>query len=265
MTQRRSELPPAVRIEVENEWAWCGERRLRLTPKAFAVLRYLVEHAERLITKEEFFAAIWQDSIVSEATLTSCIRDLRKALGDSSRAPRYIQTAHRRGFRFIGPIARLTVTSAPAGREPSGSTPLSISSVPSVLVGRDTELEWLRVRLTRAANGQRQLLFVTGEPGIGKTALVEMFLSEVAGTNGPRIGRGQCVEQYGAGEAYLPVLEALTRLSREARNESLVEILKRHAPTWLVQLPALLTDRDLDAVQQRAEGATRDRMLRELV
>ena len=207
MKQPPSESRPAVRIEVENEWAWCGERRLRLTPKAFAVLRHLVEHAERLITKEEFFTVIWREAIVSEATLTSCIRDLRKALGDSSRTPRYIQTAHRRGFRFIGPIARPAVTLAPAppGRESSRpSTPPAISLVPPVLVGRDTELEWLRVRLTRAANGQRQLVFVTGEPGIGKTALVEMFLSEVAGRDGRRTGRGQCVEQYGAGEAYLP-------------------------------------------------------------
>ena len=105
MKQPPSESRPAVRIEAENEWAWCGERRLRLTPKVFAVLRHLVQHADRLITKEELFSAVWGETIVSEATLASCIRDLRKALGDSSRAPRYVQTAHRRGFRFIGPIA----------------------------------------------------------------------------------------------------------------------------------------------------------------
>ena len=137
--------------------------------------------------------------------------------------------------------------------------------MPPVLVGRETELARLHARLTSAVNGQRQLVFVTGEPGIGKTALVETFLSQIAGRDGPRIGRGQCVEQYGAGEAYLPVLEALGRLSREARGELLVQILKQHAPTWLVQLPALLTDRDLEPVRRRAEGATRDRMLRELV
>src|SRR5262249_51898840 len=80
-----------------------------------------------------------------------------------------------------------------------------------------------------------------------------------------RIGHGQCVEQYGAGEAYLPVLEALGRLGRAAGGERLVEILKQHAPTWLEQLPALLSDRDVEAVRRRAEGASRGRMLRERV
>ena len=56
MKQPPSESRPAVRIEAENEWAWCGERRLQLTPRAFAVLRHLVEHAGRLITKEELLS-----------------------------------------------------------------------------------------------------------------------------------------------------------------------------------------------------------------
>jgi predicted ATPase len=114
-------------------------------------------------------------------------------------------------------------------------------------------------------NGQRQLVFVTGEPGIGKTALVEEFLSQFDGDQTPRIGRGQCVELYGAGEAYLPLLEALGRMGRAAGGEQVVKILKQYAPTWLIQLPALLADSDLEAVQRRAQGATRDRMLRELV
>jgi hypothetical protein len=73
------------------------------------------------------------------------------------------------------------------------------------------------------------------------------------------------VEQSGAGVAYLPVREALGRLGRAAGGEQLVQILKQHAPTWLEQLPGLLSDRDVEAVQRRAQGATRDRMLRELV
>src|SRR5215831_6117616 len=107
MSTDRPEDTPAVRIEVETEWAWCGDRRLELTPRAFAVLRHLVEHPQRLITKDDLLATVWRDTVVSDAAMTSCIRDLRYALGDSSRAPRYIQTVHGRGFRFIGPITRL--------------------------------------------------------------------------------------------------------------------------------------------------------------
>src|SRR5262245_42328351 len=102
------ELPddrPPVRLDVENGRAWCGERLLEVTPKAFAILHHFTDHPQRLITKDELFAAVWGDTVVSEAALTSCIRDLRRSLGDTSHAPRYVQTVHRRGFRFIGPIS----------------------------------------------------------------------------------------------------------------------------------------------------------------
>jgi predicted ATPase/DNA-binding winged helix-turn-helix (wHTH) protein len=269
MSRTQSEGSRAIRIEAENEWAWCGARRLELTPRAFAVLRHLVEHRGRLVTKDELLTTVWRDAIVSDAALASCIRDLRKALGDSSRAPRYIQTVHRRGFRFLGPVAPPTAAVSTAGSTaPAGGSRASFTSsshAAPTLVGREAELARLHARLAGALSGQRQLVFVTGEPGIGKTALVEMFLAEVGEANTLRIGCGQCVEQYGAGEAYLPVLEALGRLGRVAGGEQLIQILKQHAPTWLVQLPGLLCDRDVAAAQCRAQGATRDRMLRELV
>jgi DNA-binding winged helix-turn-helix (wHTH) protein/predicted ATPase len=262
MKPSRTADAPAVRIEAENERAWRGEQRLQLMPKAFAVLRHLVDHAGQLITKEELLTRVWRDAIVSDAALTTCIRDLRRALGDSSDTPRYIETVHRRGFRFIGPIAGQTpLLSARAEvgveRGASAATP--------TLVGRVAELARLHELLGKAMDRRRQLVFVTGEPGIGKTALVEAFLSGIGRMETLRIGRGQCVEQYGAGEAYLPVLEALGRLGRDPRGDRLVHVLKQHAPTWLAQLPALLTDADLEAVRRRAQGTTRERMLRELV
>jgi DNA-binding winged helix-turn-helix (wHTH) protein len=94
-----------VSIDAANAWVWQGGRRLKLAPKAFAVLCHLIEQAGRLVTKEELCTAVWDDTIVSEAVLVSYVRDIRKALGDSSRTPRYVETVHRRGFRFIGPIA----------------------------------------------------------------------------------------------------------------------------------------------------------------
>ncbi len=250
---------PAVRIELENERAWCGERLLDVPPKVFAILRHFVEHRERLVTKEELLAAVWGDTFVSEAALTSCIRDLRRALHDSSRRPRYVETVHRRGFRFIGPVDR---GSAPSRVRRPG--PTSVPPSTSTFVGRDAELARLHALLETAAGGQRRLAFVTGEAGIGKTELVETFLAELRTSNGLRIGRGQCVEHYGATEPYLPLLEAVGRMGREPGGEALVHILKRYAPTWLAQLPALLSDEDLEAVQRRAQGTTRERMLREL-
>src|SRR5438128_1102768 len=101
VTQRQS-VP--LRPDVANEWVWQGEQRLDLTPKAFAVLRYLMDHPGRVVTKEEVLRAVWPDTVVSEWALTTCIRKIRKALGEEAEAPQYIATVHRRGYRFIAPL-----------------------------------------------------------------------------------------------------------------------------------------------------------------
>ena len=80
----------------------------------------------------------------------------------------------------------------------------------------------------------------------------------------PLVARGQCIEHYGAGEAYLPVLEALGQLCRQPGGEQMVTLLSRYAPTWLVQMPALVNDSEFEALQRKVQGATRERMLREM-
>src|SRR5213594_2038130 len=94
-----------LRLDSANEWVWHGEQRLQLTPKAFAVLRYLLDHPDRVVTKDELLREGWPDTVVSEWVLTTCIRQIRKALGEEAGAPQYIATVHRRGYRFIAPIA----------------------------------------------------------------------------------------------------------------------------------------------------------------
>ena len=133
-------------------------------------------------------------------------------------------------------------------------------------MGREPELAQLHTRFAKALNGERQIIFVTGEPGIGKTTLVEAFLTRLADEHEHELwlGQGQCIEHYGTGEAYLPLLEALGRLGRGAGGQRLIELLSQQAPTWLVQMPALLTATELDMLQRKTQGATRERMLREL-
>ena len=72
---------PSIRIDAGNEAPWCGERRLDLTPRVFAVLRHLVEHPNRLITRDDLLAKVWRDTIVSDAAPATCIRDLRRGPG----------------------------------------------------------------------------------------------------------------------------------------------------------------------------------------
>ena len=91
-----------------------GDRPVALTPKAFAVLHYLVERPGRLITKIELLGALWPDVFVGDAVLKSTIREVRRALDDDAAAPRFIETAHRRGYRFIAPVEPMAVTTAPA-------------------------------------------------------------------------------------------------------------------------------------------------------
>ena len=87
---------------------WQGKQEVKVTPKATAVLRSLLERPGQVVTKEELLAAAWPDAVVSDAALTTCIQELRQALHDPARKPRYIETMHRRGYRFIA-----TVTAAP--------------------------------------------------------------------------------------------------------------------------------------------------------
>lgn len=132
------------------------------------------------------------------------------------------------------------------------------------IVGRKAELAVLYQRLELALQGQRQVVFLAGDPGIGKTALVDTFLTQIGERADIRITSGQCVEQYGLGEAYLPLLEATTRLCRDPEGAQRIEGLKRYAPTWLAQLPGLLASDDLVRMQQHLQGTSHERMLREM-
>jgi DNA-binding winged helix-turn-helix (wHTH) protein/predicted ATPase len=235
-----------------------GRQEVRITPKSLSVLRALVERSEEVVTKEELFRAVWAETAVSDAALTSCIQELRQALHDDAREPRFIETVHRRGFRFLAPCS---ADSYANGDRSSG--------VPSIwqatsLVGRDAALAQLTCSSTLAQSGARQVVLVTGEPGIGKTALVDAFLSRLAEQDEWRVARADCVAQYGAGEAYRPLFDALSRLCRQPDGEHCITLLRRCAPTWLAQLPAFQMPAEFPALQRRSVGVTRDRMLREL-
>jgi pimeloyl-ACP methyl ester carboxylesterase/DNA-binding winged helix-turn-helix (wHTH) protein len=92
------------RLDPERGQLLRGATPVALTPKAFALLEYLATRAGRLVSKQELLDAIWPNVFVGEAVLKGTIRDVRRALGDDSHAPQFIQTAHRRGYRFVAPV-----------------------------------------------------------------------------------------------------------------------------------------------------------------
>src|SRR5437867_13355810 len=92
------------RFDTVNERLWRDSQVVSLRPKSLAVLRYLVEHPGRLMTRKELLSAVWHDTYVSTAALKVCIREIREALGDSPTAPQFIETRRRQGYRFIAPL-----------------------------------------------------------------------------------------------------------------------------------------------------------------
>lgn len=266
MTSDRHYVFPPFRLDPTNACLWRDNIRIALRPTPFAILQYFIEHPGQLVTKEELLRAVWADTQVSAAVLKGYIQQIRKALGDDARAPRFIETVQRRGYRFI---ATLTTAQLPTSPESSRQQPLSFTSQSATIVGREKELAQLQTWFEIARSGQRQIVFMSGEPGIGKTTLVEAFLERIDSIDGQRqrIARGQCVESYGTGEAYLPILEALGRLCRTGEHErdnSILAILDRYAPTWLVQMPWLVDEARLADLQRKTHGTTQARMLREM-
>jgi predicted ATPase/DNA-binding winged helix-turn-helix (wHTH) protein len=248
------------RLDPGQKRLWRGEKELALQPRPVAVLLYLVEHPGRVVTKEELLKAVWAGTYVTRAALKVCVRAIRVALGDAAAAPQYVETVGREGYRFIARVAGSPVHGSSFPSDP----PPSFHVHASLVVGREREVEQLQGWLAKAGRGVRQVVFVTGEAGIGKTTVVERFLQQVHARGPVWLGRGQCVEQYGEGEAYLPVLEALGQVCRGPGGKQVIALLRQSAPMWLVQMPALVSEAELEVLQRKVAGATRERMLREM-
>ena len=248
------------RLDKTNAILWCDDQVVRLRPKSFAMLCYLAERSGTLVTKDELLDEVWQHRCVGEAVLKVCINELRRTLGDSASAPSYLLTVPRRGYRFIAPV-----TKSPQETEDAVSAIFPKNQLP------DTAAYWIdrgspQTRLLaiwqKSMKGSRQVVFVTGESGIGKTTQIEMFLSAVSSQN-PGVLRMRCVERFGQGEALLPMIEAIEKRCGARGGRKLVELLYRHAPVWLAQLPSVLQPEERAALQREIFGASRERMVRE--
>ena len=232
-----------------------------VTPKALAVLRALVSRAGELVTKQELWEEVWPRVVVTDAALTMCIAEVRRVLGDDARNPRYIATVPKRGYRFVATLQ------TDAALPPGGSVAdVEAEALPKKMgvIGREAELGALRAALVQARAGRRQLVFLTGAPGIGKTTLLDSFKREFCSSGEAAVISGQCSEYFGPTEPFLPLLDGIGRACRGDDGEALVELLNRYAPLWVAQLPSLAADADPEALQRRLALATPERMLREL-
>ena len=131
-------------LDTINECLWLqkvdeDDEKIRLTPKGFAVLRYLVEHAGRLVTQSELLEAVWPDNFVQPEVLKSQVLDIRRALGDDPKHPQFIETLPRRGYQFIAPI-----------KSSSSEGSVSLEQPTRRLIGRNAAL----AQLNRGLHGQ---------------------------------------------------------------------------------------------------------------
>lgn len=241
------------RLDTDRARLWKGDEPVPLQPRPLAVLSYLAARPGTVVSRDELIAKLWAGTHVTKAVLKVAVRAIREALDADADAPRYIETAGREGYRFIGDHA----VGAPA-------SPRAAAAGRVGMVGRGHDLAKLHAALAQAIAGVRTIVFVTGEAGIGKTTLVDRFIKEMDPAGDVGVARGQCLEQYGEGEAYLPVLEALGRLARDDGTGELGETLRRHAPTWVSQLAALEPDRPARSRRGGAVATTPARMLREM-
>ncbi|HVF15919.1 MAG TPA: AAA family ATPase, partial [Steroidobacteraceae bacterium] len=242
-----------------------------LSPRPFALLCALVRRPAALLSKHDLLDEVWGHRFVGNSVLKGAISDVRTILADDPQQSRFIETVPRRGYRFIAVVTPVALTQAHAG---SGALtqrqmPLQQLSTPAeagpgerpagAFVGRAKELAALGRTWDHVTNGRRAMFWIAGEPGIGKTTLIERF---AAGLGEVACARGRCVQHYGSGEPYHPILEALADLCRT--DESVPALLRAVAPTWLMQLPWLSTAEQRDALLRELVGVNLERMLREM-
>lgn len=242
------------RLDTVNHCLWRAETRMPLTPKAFDVLRYLAEHINRLVTQDEILEALWPGTYVNPEGVRKYILEIRKVLGDRPKQPLFIETLPKRGYQFIAKVTD----------EQTVAQPKTPSELAANVVGRDAAIAQLHRHFETARTGQRQVIFVTGEAGIGKTTLVDVFQQQAARHPNPLVARGQCIDGFGGTEAYYPVLEAVSSLISRAKEGYFFETLAKLAPTWLAQFPSLVKAEQKDALQREILGSTRGRMVREI-
>ena len=216
------------RLDTGNGCVWREGVRIALPPRPFMVLRYLVEHPGRLITHDELLDALWPETYVQPQVLRTYMLELRKLLGDDAAEPRFIQTLTKRGYCFV---ARVSDSEGEGDRGPGDTRQEATAAEGRRMVGRDEEMRRLHALKELAAGGHRQVIFVGGEAGIGKTALVDALCEGLG--DGWGVARGQCVDGFAETEEYYPVIEAMSRLCAAGDGERACGVLERMAPAWL--------------------------------
>jgi DNA-binding winged helix-turn-helix (wHTH) protein len=215
----------SFRLDVDTATLYRGNDPLPVGRRAVALLSALAKRQGLVVSKDELIQAAWSGLVVEESNLSVQIAALRKALAAEPGGERWIETLPRRGYRFVGPTSshhsatneekappaqgvRLAILppGAAGGRSQEGS---AIARRSRWLVGRNGPLATLDKVTQRMLAGDRQVVFITGEAGIGKTSFIEMAIEQLSRYRVETLC-GFCTERFGINEAFLPLIDSLT-------------------------------------------------------
>jgi len=192
-------------LDCEFGELWHAGKFVYLQPKPLSLLIYLALHRTRAVPKHELLEQLWPDVFVSETALSSALKDLRRTLGDDGARQQVIQTLRRRGYRFAAQVHEGRL--APKPQNAVDSIAESDGPRPPTFVGRTQELAWLTERLVDAAGGRPRVALLVGEPGIGKSRVLEQLELEPVCADF-EVVTGRC--QIEASLPYLPFVEAIS-------------------------------------------------------
>lgn len=215
---------------------------MALPASSLELLWLLALHQGQIVSRRTLMESLWARDSMSDEALTFHVSQLRRALGDDPRHPRWVQAVYGKGLR-------LATLSAYAPGSDSGE---------DFFVGREAEMDFLLSSTASSNEGQRQLVFLCGEPGMGKSTLLEHYSHSVAQRREPPLVlRGHCAERERGAAAFAPLLEILSQWLTSSRPENAIGLLREHALPWLLNLPGVLSPEECEEVRRKTSGVGR--------
>ncbi len=226
LMELRPENAERVELDLDNQCLWIHERAVLLTPKAFQALHYLCMHEKGVVSQDGLRKHLWPDTFVDPGNVKKYILEIRNALDDDPKQPKFIETLPRRGYRFL-PSVHTVAPFASSDSVPATRSPIA---------GRDSDLSTLQQFFSKVEAGEFQMAFVTGAPGVGKTALVKEFLRSLDSRGQVRHGFAECSEENSEREPYYPILDILEDLCETDATGSTAQTVGEYAPSWIPRL-----------------------------
>lgn len=257
-TEKQASPRLELQIDRRRGIVTCRGRELVLRAKAWEVLLLLAERPDELVSVTDLRRGVWRDVTVAAKTVRNVVGELRQALADPDGGDA-IETTKRRGYRLV---ARVTEVAArrPVEANPGPAAPLRAGFLP-----RPELVDALRAAWRSSLRPRATLALIGGEPGAGKTTLLRWFEEQVASDAGPGprplLVFGGCADRPAMREPYGPLLMAIAAVL--AARPAAQVVLRRLAPTWLLQFPGLLDGAEAERLHQLCAGSSPARRSRE--